>query len=122
MDGMKAVKNAVEIEGLRRAYRRDGASWVRWAAWMEDKFAKNYTISEWEAGYRLSVFREKYGWEYEGAGGVILGGEEGGEKVNYFRGLSYEPISATGPNAALPHYTPRKSTARMIEMGTPYLK
>ena len=36
-------------------------------------------------------------------------------------GLAYENISASGPNAALPHYVARKSTARMIDRETPYL-
>jgi Xaa-Pro aminopeptidase len=37
-------------------------------------------------------------------------------------GLAYETISASGPNAALPHYTPKKATARVIDRETPYLK
>lgn len=37
-------------------------------------------------------------------------------------GLAYKSISATGANAALPHYTPKKSAAHMIERDTPYLK
>jgi len=37
-------------------------------------------------------------------------------------GLAYENISASGPNASLPHYSPKRSTARMIDRETPYLK
>ncbi|KAF9000416.1 hypothetical protein BDQ17DRAFT_1359572 [Cyathus striatus] len=38
-----------------------------------------------------------------------------------FHGPRYEPTSATGPNGALPHYTPKKGTARLIERDTPYV-
>lgn len=37
-------------------------------------------------------------------------------------GLAYENISASGPNAALPHYTPKKRACSMIDRNTPYLK
>ena len=107
VESLKAINNDIEIEGLKRAYRRDGAIWVRWVAWLEDKFAKGYEITEWEAGNRLSEMRRKYG-------------VEGNDQM--FMGLAYEPISATGKNAALPHYVPLKSEAKMIEMSTPYLK
>lgn len=40
----------------------------------------------------------------------------------YYEGLSYEPISATGPNAALPHYKPAKSSSPFIDRDAPYLK
>ena len=32
VDEMKAVKNSIEIEGMRRAHLRDGTSYVRWLA------------------------------------------------------------------------------------------
>jgi len=44
------------------------------------------------------------------------------KKNKHFMGLAYENISASGPNAALPHYSPKKLTARMIDRQTPYLK
>jgi len=43
-------------------------------------------------------------------------------KQKKFMGLAYETISASGPNAALPHYTPKKHSAKMIDRETPYLK
>jgi Xaa-Pro aminopeptidase len=60
-----------------------------------------YNISEWEAGFRLTEYRRNN---------------------KHFMGLAYENISATGPNAALPHYVPTKDTARDIERDTPYIK
>ncbi|KAL5523413.1 hypothetical protein ACEPAG_7586 [Sanghuangporus baumii] len=100
VDEMKAVKNSVEIEGMRRAYLRDGASFVRWLAWLEDKLSKGYEITEYEAAHRLTEYRRKN---------------------ELYEGLSYEPISATGPNAALPHYKPTKSGSPFIDRDTPYL-
>lgn len=38
-----------------------------------------------------------------------------------FQGLAYGDISATGPNAALPHYATHKDTSAPIDLTTPYL-
>lgn len=78
VDDLKAIKNDVEIEGLERAYLRDGLAFVRWLAWLEEKFNGGFAITEYEAAYRLTEFRK------------------GGEN---FMGLAYENISASGPNA-----------------------
>ncbi len=120
VEEIKAVKNEVEIAGLRDAYLRDGIAYVRWLAWLEEKLQQGYDITEYEAAWRLTEYRRK--------------------NKNYM-GLAYENISASGPNAgtcvprnavldaqltlavaALPHYVPHKQTARMIDRDTPYLK
>lgn len=100
VEEMLAFKNETELEGLRRAYLRDGVSYVRFLAWLEAKLNEGYDITEYEAAQRLTEFRRK---------------------TKHFMGLAYENISASGPNAALPHYSPRRSTARMIDRETPYL-
>ncbi|KAF9478360.1 Creatinase/aminopeptidase [Pholiota conissans] len=100
IEEMMSVKNETEIEGLRRAYLRDGVSYVRFLAWLETKLQDGYDITEYEAGFRLTEFRRKN---------------------KHFMGLAYENISASGPNAALPHYSPRKATAAMISRDLPYL-
>ena len=98
----KAVKNHTEIEGLRAAYLRDGVAYIRWLAWLEYKMVdQGYSVTEYEAAWRLTEFRR-------------MG--------QHYKGLAYENISATGKNAALPHYVPRKSTAALIDRKTPYLK
>jgi len=96
---MEAAKNDTEIEGLRRAYLRDGASFVRFLAWLEDKLASGYDITEYEAAFRLIEYRRSN---------------------RHFIGLAYEDISASGPNAALPLYSPTRSTAAMIDREAPY--
>jgi len=100
IDSIKAIKNEVELEGLRRAYLRDGAAYVRWLAWLEHKIQQGYDITEYEAAWRLTEYRRQN---------------------KHYWGLAYENISASGPNAALPHYSPTKSGARMIDRDTPYL-
>jgi Xaa-Pro aminopeptidase len=35
VDDVKAIKNDVELEGMWRAYLRDGVSFVTWFAWLE---------------------------------------------------------------------------------------
>jgi Xaa-Pro aminopeptidase len=80
VEDMKAIKNDTEIDGLERAYRRDGAAFVRWLAWLEEKFSQGFAITEYEAAYRLTEFRKQ------------------GE---FFMGLAYENISASGPNAGV---------------------
>lgn len=100
VEEMKSVKNEVEIQGLKRAYLRDGACYVQFLAWLDEKMAKGFAITEWEAAWRLTEFRRK---------------------AKNFMGLAYENISAAGPNAALPHYHPLKSTSSVIDKETPYL-
>jgi Xaa-Pro aminopeptidase len=68
---------------------------------LEEKISQGYEISEYEAAFRLTEYRRHN---------------------KHFMGLAYENISASGPNAALPHYTPSKNGAAMIDRDTPYLK
>lgn len=82
IDEVKAIKNSVEIEGMRRAHLRDGASFVRWFAWLEDKLSQDVVISEYEAAWRLTEYRRRDA---------------------HYLGLSQEIISASGPNAGMRH-------------------
>ncbi|GAA6012283.1 hypothetical protein JCM10207_002787 [Rhodosporidiobolus poonsookiae] len=101
VDTAQAIKNPVEIEGFRRAYLRDGVAWVRWMAWLEEALVtKQQQVSEWDAAEKLTEYRK-----------------EGLE----FAGLAYENISATGANAALPHYAPTSDSSALISLETPYL-
>jgi Xaa-Pro aminopeptidase len=74
----KAIKNDAEIAGMRAAYIRDGAAYVKWLAWLEDKMGQGYNITEYEAAWRLTEFRRR---------------------GKHYMGLAYENISATGKNA-----------------------
>ncbi|KAG6819956.1 hypothetical protein H0H93_007095, partial [Arthromyces matolae] len=100
IEKVMALKNETELEGLRRAYQRDGAAFVKFLAWLEGKLQDGYDITEYEAASRLTEMRRS---------------------GKNFMGIAYKSISASGPNAALSHYTPRKRTARFIDRETPYL-
>ncbi|KDQ07184.1 hypothetical protein BOTBODRAFT_120412, partial [Botryobasidium botryosum FD-172 SS1] len=97
----KAIKNEVEIEGFKRAYLRDGAAYVQFLAWLEETaVTKGERVTEWIAAVMLTGFREK---------------------LQHYWGLAYENISASGANAALPHYRPSRTNSALIDMSTPYL-
>lgn len=78
VEELKAVKNEIELRGLEQAYVRDGAVFVRWLAWLEERLRKGSATSEYEAVMQLSEFHQQ------------------GEN---FAGLAYEMRSAYGPNA-----------------------
>lgn len=97
----KSIKNDVELEGFRASHIRDGAAWVRWAAWLEDHVkVKRENINEWEAAVKFQEYRKM---------------------LPLYAGDSYDAISATGPNAALPHYETPEKGSRVIDRETPYL-
>ena len=95
----KAIKNDVELGGTRAAHVRDGVAVSRFLQWMED-VAPQGGLDELGAAAKLRAFRE-----------------EGGGLVD----LSFDTISAAGPNGALPHYKVDETTNRAIETGTLYL-
>lgn len=97
----KACKNAVEQEGMRKAYRRDGAAWVRWAAWLDEAVRRGDTITEHQAAEELARLR---------AADPLYAGMQ-----------AYDAISAAGPNAALPHYETPATHSRVLDREAPYL-
>ncbi|BGP18429.1 hypothetical protein JCM10213v2_006495 [Rhodosporidiobolus nylandii] len=99
VEAAQAIKNEVEIAGFRAAYLRDGVAWVRWLAWLEETLLKQKEeVTEWDAAEKLTEYRS------EGEG---------------FKGLAYENISATGENAALPHYAPSPDHPVPIDLEVP---
>jgi Xaa-Pro aminopeptidase len=95
----KACKNPVELDGTRRAHRRDGAALTRFLAWLADAAAKG-DLGEIAASDRLEQFR--------------TAGE-------HFRDLSFPTISGAGANGAIVHYRASPKTERRLEPGTLYL-
>ena len=79
---MKAVKNAAEIEGFRRAMIRDGVAMVKFLRWLKPAV---------EAGgeTELSIDRKL----------TALRAEQ-----ELYRGLSFDTIAAYGPHGAIVHY------------------
>ena len=88
-----------EIAGARAAHRRDAAALTRFFAWM-DKTAPSGTLTEIDAASQLDAFRRE---------------------VGLFVEPSFNTISASGPNSALPHYRPTKVSNRRINPQDIYL-
>ncbi len=92
----RAAKNAIEIEGSRRAHLRDGAALCRFLHWVATE-AQHTLPDEREIVQKLEAFREATG---------------------ELKDLSFDTIAGAGPNGALPHYKPVGSTIRRIESGS----
>jgi Xaa-Pro aminopeptidase len=95
----KALKNPAEIAGHKSAQARDGAALVRFLKWFEET-APGGQLTEMSAADKLRQFRE--------ATGVL-------------KDLSFDTISATGPNGAIPHYKVTDESSLPIEPGQLYL-
>jgi Xaa-Pro aminopeptidase len=95
----KAVKNKVEIAGHQAAQTRDGAAVSRFLKWVEEEAPKG-GIDELIAADKLLGLRQE------------LGG---------LKDLSFDTISAFGPNGALPHYKGTAASNLPFTPGTLYL-
>lgn len=97
----KAIKNEVELEGMRACHIRDGAALIEYFAWLEDQLInKDAKIDEVNGADKLEAFRSKH---------------------ERFVGLSFDTISSTGPNAAVIHYKPEKGNCSIINPKAVYL-
>ncbi|WP_279479314.1 aminopeptidase P family protein [Aureimonas sp. SK2] len=99
----RARKNAVEIEGARRAHLRDGAAVSAFLSWLDAQAPG--TVDEIGAAEALEGFRTRFG-------------EADGQPL---RDLSFDTISASGPNAALPHYRVNRQSNRVLGRGEVFL-
>jgi Xaa-Pro aminopeptidase len=90
---LKAVKNPTEIEGTRRAHRRDAVALARFLAWI-DREAPKGVLTEIDAVEALETFRRDTG---------------------ALKDVSFPTIAGTGPNGAIVHYrVTRKSNRRIM--------
>ncbi len=95
----RACKNGVEIEGARAAHRRDGAAVCRFLAWL-DAHAPRGRLDEISAVEALERFRRE---------------------TNLLRDISFDTISAAGPNGAIVHYRVTRRTNRKLARGELFL-
>ena len=93
----KAVKNSVEIDGMREAHLEDGIVMEQFLYWVENNAGR---INEWDAACYLGSLRAR---------------------VPGYRGDSFETISAYGEGAALPHYVTPKEGSALLEPHGLYL-
>ncbi len=95
----KAIKNAVEIKGAHAAHLRDGVAMARFLAWL-DEVAESGKIDEVAAAMKLEDCRRESG---------------------QLKDISFDTISAAGPNGAIVHYRPTTKGKRALQAGTLYL-
>ena len=95
----KAIKNEAEISGHKAAQARDGAALARFLKWAEAEMPKG-GVTEMSAAERLQAFREETG---------------------VLKDLSFDTISGTGSNGAIPHYKVTPESSLPIEQGHLYL-
>lgn len=96
---MKAMKNPVEIENLRKCHIKDGVALTKFIYWIKKNVGK-IELSETEAAEKLEEFRKA---------------QEG------YLGPSFDTISAYGANAAMCHYHATKENESMVEANGFYL-
>ena len=93
----KAVKNSVEVDGMREAHLEDGLVMEQFLYWLSGNAGR---VNEWEAACELGRLRAQ---------------------VPGYRGDSFETISAYGPSAALPHYITPATGSALLEPHGLYL-
>ncbi len=94
--GLKAVKNPVEMEGIRAAHARDGLAVTRFLHSLEAE----PPADELEAEARLETLRRQSPLLFD---------------------LSFDTISGFGPNGAIVHYRATPATCRRFEGDSLYL-
>jgi Xaa-Pro aminopeptidase len=92
---LKACKNATEIEGTRKAHRRDAVALTRFLAWVDHE-APSGALTEIDAVEALESFRRDTG---------------------ALKDVSFPTISGTGPNGAIVHYRVTRKSNRRIAPG-----
>ena len=95
----KAVKNDVELIGVRAAHYRDALAYARFLCWFANR-AHQGGLDEMTLVERLHGFRAEH---------------------EMFRGPSFDTISGAGPNGAIVHYRVTEESNRDLEPGEIYL-
>jgi len=96
---MKAVKNDAEIAGMRAAHLRDGVAMCRFLHWLDEQ-AGSGELDEISAAKKLEEIRVS---------------------SNKLKEISFDSISASGPNGAMCHYRVNETSNRRIEPDSLYL-
>mgnify|MGYP003257275133 FL=1 len=108
IQALKAVKNPVEIENLKKVHVKDGVAMVKFQMWLEEKMAAGEAVTEVDVDEKLMALR-------------------GEQALNI--GVSFDTIAAYGANAAMMHYhaTPGNCTTLapkgflLVDCGGQYL-
>lgn len=92
-EAMKAVKNPIEIENLKKIYLQDSAAVTKFIYWVK-KTVQEKEITEYDAAMYLDQLRKE---------------------IPGYMDLSFETISAYMKNAAMMHYTATKECASILK-------
>jgi len=96
---MKAIKNPVEIEGLKKVMIKDGIAWVKFLHWLDKNLGK-IKITELSAANKLLDFRKEQA---------------------LFQGPSFYPISSFAQHGAVVHYSVNEDTDIELQPDNIYL-
>lgn len=88
--GMRAEKNEIEAEGMRKSHLRDAVAMCDFFAYMEQQYKLN--PDSWD---EMQVARLANEFRYE---------------QDRNQGVSFPTIAGYGPHAAIPHYEPTNLT------------
>ncbi|KAI8319975.1 Creatinase/aminopeptidase [Martensiomyces pterosporus] len=100
---LKALKNPVEMEGMRQCHIRDGAAVANYFGWLEHELLFNgghLKLSEVDVADKLEGFRRAQ---------------------KDCVGLSFDTISSVGPNGAIIHYSPKRGSDALLDVNQMYL-
>ncbi len=95
----KSQKNETQVRGFREAHLRDGLAMIEFLAWL-DHAAVRSPISEIDAASKLEQFRHR-----------------SSQMVD----ISFDTISAAGPNASIVHYRVNEQSNSNLTPGQLYL-
>lgn len=96
---LKAVKNSVELEGMRRIHKQDGAAMSEFLCWFDKNAGKTALNEDSTALNEASAAK------------ILLGFRE---KQKDFLGESFSPVVAFRENGALCHYSAKVESAAEI--------
>lgn len=99
----KAIKSAVEIEGMRQAHVRDGAALTTFFSWLEREAAAGRLgdYDEVQVADKQQQFREQLAAD--------------------FVSLSFDTISSIGANGAIIHYKPKRDACAKLSTQALYV-
>ncbi|KGB27260.1 X-Pro aminopeptidase [Candidatus Liberibacter solanacearum] len=94
---LRAVKNKVEIEGMRLAHIQDGVAMVCFLSWLDSRNLG--TITEIDVVKKLENYREEIGRQMH----------------NPLLDIAFNTIAASGPHAAIIHYRVTTQSNRILQ-------
>ncbi|WP_109302559.1 aminopeptidase P family protein [Aquimarina sp. AU474] len=89
---LKAIKNTIEVEGVKKCMLKDGVALTKFFIWLEKELEKR-AISEYEIGKKLEGFRQQR---------------------EHYIGESFAAIVGYKGNGAIIHYTAPKEDSTMV--------